>query len=86
MNMENVHLAPEGDSDDIYSGYDYNDPMIDVSHCGRVHDDDNDDGYETLFLRGSPFSKLLLIFQGPQYIHSRGKGTLRCTACKCVVN
>lgn len=34
MNMENVHLAPEGDSDDLYSGYDYNDPMIDVSHCG----------------------------------------------------
>ena len=32
MNMENVHLAPEGDSDDLYSGYDYNDPMIDVSY------------------------------------------------------
>ena len=32
MNMENIHLAPEGDNDDLYSGYDYNDPMIDVSH------------------------------------------------------
>ena len=32
MNMENVHLAPEEDGDDLYSGYDYNDPMIDVSY------------------------------------------------------
>ena len=32
MNMENIHLAPEGDNDDLYSGYDYNDPMIDVSY------------------------------------------------------
>ena len=28
--MENVHLAPEGDDDDIYSGYDYNDPLLEV--------------------------------------------------------
>lgn len=28
--MENVHLAPEGDDDDLYSGYDYNDPMLEV--------------------------------------------------------
>lgn len=28
--MENVHLAPEGESDDLYSGYDYNDPMLEV--------------------------------------------------------
>ena len=28
--MENVHLAPEGDGEDLYSGYDYNDPMLEV--------------------------------------------------------
>lgn len=28
--MQNVHLAPEGDNDDLYSGYDYNDPMLEV--------------------------------------------------------
>ena len=31
MAMLNLHLAPEGDEDDLYSGYDYNDPLLDVS-------------------------------------------------------
>lgn len=31
MAMQNLHLAPEGDNDDLYSGYDYNDPLLDVS-------------------------------------------------------
>ena len=28
--MENVHLAPEGENDDLYSGYDYNEPLLEV--------------------------------------------------------
>ena len=28
--MENVHLVPESENDDLYSGYDYNDPMLEV--------------------------------------------------------
>lgn len=28
--MENIHLAPDGETDDLYSGYDYNDPMLEV--------------------------------------------------------
>ena len=28
--MENLHLVPEGENDDLYSGYDYNDPMLEV--------------------------------------------------------
>ena len=29
--MDNVHLAPEEEDDDLYSGYDYNNPIVDVS-------------------------------------------------------
>ena len=28
--MENVHLAPEGENEDLYSGYDYNEPLLEV--------------------------------------------------------
>ena len=35
--MQNVHLAPEGDNDDLYSGYDVNDPMLEVlGHRSRL--------------------------------------------------
>ena len=30
--MMNVHLAPEDENEDLYSGYDYNDPMLEVWH------------------------------------------------------
>ena len=30
MAMQNIHLAPEGENEDLYSGYDYNDPMFEV--------------------------------------------------------
>ena len=30
-NLLNIYLASEGEEDDLYSGYEYNDPMIDVS-------------------------------------------------------
>lgn len=29
--MENLHLAPDNDDDDLYSGYDYQDNLLDVS-------------------------------------------------------
>ena len=29
--MENLHLAPDNDEDDLYSGYDYQDNLLDVS-------------------------------------------------------
>ncbi len=31
MAMHNVHLAPEGEEGDLYSGYEYSEPMMDVS-------------------------------------------------------
>ena len=31
--MQNVHLAPEEENDDLYSGYDYNDPMLEVGRA-----------------------------------------------------
>lgn len=30
--MENLHLAPDNDEDDLYSGYDYQDNLLDVSN------------------------------------------------------
>jgi len=29
--MENLRLAPDNDEDDLYSGYDYQDNLLDVS-------------------------------------------------------
>lgn len=29
--MENLHLAPDNEEDDLYSGYDYQDNLLDVS-------------------------------------------------------
>ena len=29
--MQNLHLAPDNDEDDLYSGYDYQDNLLDVS-------------------------------------------------------
>ena len=30
--MENLHLVPDNDEDDLYSGYDYQDNLLDVSN------------------------------------------------------